>query len=345
MNSKLLMIAITVTLVLVLGATLGVALAKPTADPQATLLVSGLGATAGSTVGPDGALYVTERSEGQEGRILRVDPQTGDSSVFASGLPAAQIFLGGVVDVVFIGNTAYALVTVVNDPVFGGGSDPAGIYRVDGPNSLTLVADIGTFSSNNVPTNTPIDLTTGVQYALEVFQDGFLVTDGHHNRLLWATLDGDVSELVAFDNTVPTGLEVHSDTVYLAEAGPVPHDAADGKVLAFWPVASTSAEVASGAPLLVDVEHGWGRTLYALSQGTYSGGGAGAPADADTGSLVQVKRDGTLELVTNGLDQPTSLEFIGTTAYVVTLTGEVWKIADVAAPPYVRAHLPVVQRP
>jgi hypothetical protein len=30
--------------------------------------------------------------------------------------------------------------------------------------------------------------------------------------------------------------------------------------------------------------------------------------------------------VTGGLDRPTSLEFIGDTAYVVTLTGEVWAI-------------------
>jgi hypothetical protein len=31
-----------------------------------------------------------------------------------------------------------------------------------------------------------------------------------------------------------------------------------------------------------------------------------------------------------GLDRPTSFEFIGKTAYVVTLTGEIWKIDGVS---------------
>ena len=317
---------------------MGVAAEKPTVDPTDTQLASGLGYTSGSTIGPDGALYVAEREVGQDGRILRVDPQTGDVTEFASGLPQAQIPLGGVVDVAFIGNTAYALVTVVNDPLLGGGSDAAGIYRVDGPSSFTLIADIGAFSMNNVPTNTDIVLTTGVQYAMETFRGGFLVTDGHHNRVLRVTRDGEVSEMIAFDNTVPTGLEVHGNTVYMAEAGPTPHDAEDGKVVTFGPKSSTATEVASGAPLIVDVEFGRGRTLYALSQGDWSSGGAGDPADADTGSLLEVNGDGTFTEITNGLDRPTSFEVVGNTAYVVTLDGEILKIDGIGAPPYGKSN-------
>ena len=47
-------------------------------------------------------------------------------------------------DVAFIGKTAYALVTLVGPDV--GGSDVVGIYRVDGPDSFTVIADIGAFS-------------------------------------------------------------------------------------------------------------------------------------------------------------------------------------------------------
>jgi hypothetical protein len=36
-------------------------------------------------------------------------------------------------------------------------------------------------------------------------------------------------------------------------------------------------------------------------------------------------------VVEEGLNQPTSLEFIGQTAYVVTLGGEIWKIEDVTS--------------
>jgi hypothetical protein len=41
--------------------------------------------------------------------------------------------------------------------------------------------------------------------------------------------------------------------VYKAEAGPAPHRPEDGKVVAFRAGSKTAREIASGAPLLVDV--------------------------------------------------------------------------------------------
>jgi hypothetical protein len=92
---------------------------------------------------------------------------------------------------------------------------------VDGPDRFTVVADIGAFSSANPP-DMPVGVPTGVQYALEPYRGGFLVTDGHHNRVLQVTLDGEVTEVIAFDNIVPTGLAVSGHTVFMAEAGPAP---------------------------------------------------------------------------------------------------------------------------
>src|SRR6266487_6452926 len=109
----------------------------PCEEPTATRLVTGLQGATGSTVGPDGALYVTE---GAVGRISRVDPQTGEKTTFASGLPQRLpigLSVGGAIDVAFIDNIAYVLVTLVNDPLFPS-SDVDGIYRVDGPHSLTI---------------------------------------------------------------------------------------------------------------------------------------------------------------------------------------------------------------
>jgi hypothetical protein len=302
--------------------------APPAGGPHPTQLVTGLEGGSGSTVGPGGALYVTE---GAAGRISRVDPETGDVTTFATGLPRSIVGFGGAMDVAFIGHTAYVLVTLVGPDV--GGTDLVGIYRVDGPDSFTVVADIGAFSVSNPP-NTPFDIPTGVQYALETYRGGLVVTDGHLNRVLRVTLDGDVSELIAFDNIVPTGLEVSGKTVYMAEAGPVPHEPEDGKVVSFGPKSPTATEVASGARLLVDVEFGRGRTLYALSQGVFGGGPAGSPAQPNTGSLVKVNGNGTFTVVADGLDRPTSLEFIRNTAYVVTLGGEIWKLERVSCPPH-----------
>jgi sugar lactone lactonase YvrE len=296
-----------------------------TGDATATRLVTGLQGGSGSTIGPDGALYVAENAAG---RITRVDPKTGATRIYASGLPKLipAAGFGGPVDIAFLGRTAYVLVTLVGPDV--GGSDVVGLYRVDGPDSFTVVANIGAFSINHPPA-TDFFVPSGVQYALETYRGGFLVTDGHHNRVLRVTRDGEVSELRAFANIVPTGLEVRGRTIYMAEAGPIPHLPENGKVVAFRSKSTSVSEVASGSPLLVDVEFGRGHRLYALSQGVGSGGPEGSPALPNTGALVRVNKDGTLSVVIDALNQPTSLEFIGRTAYVVTLGGEIWKIKGV----------------
>jgi len=307
---------------------------SPDKGPKATRLVTGLEGAIGSTIGPDGALYVTE---GEAGRISRVDPQTGTITTFASGLPKRIDGPGGAIDVAFLGKTAYALVTLVGPDVGGNDNDVVGIYRVDGPDRFTVVADIGAFSLQHPPNPDIFDIfvPTGVQYALQPYRGGFLVTDGHHNRVLRVTLDGAVTEVITFANIVPTGLAVSRYLVYMAEAGPVPHRPEAGKVVAFGPQASTATEVASGAPLLVDVEFGPRGRLYALSQGKGDPDAPeGSPALPNTGALVEVNGDGTFTIITDGLDRPTSLEFIGNTAYVVTFSGEIWQIQGVLRSPH-----------
>ena len=91
-----------------------------------------------------------------------------------------------------------------------------------------------------------------------------------------------------------------------------------------------------GVRLAVDVEFGRGRTLFALSQGFWAGEFEGAPAEPNTGALVRINGDGTITTVLDGLNQPTSLEIIENTAYVVTLGGEIWTIDNIAAPPFGR---------
>ena len=70
--------------------------------PEATLLASFGARGSGSTIGPDGALYVTAPAEGT---VLRIDRRTGDVTEYASGLPPilADVGLGGAMDVAFLG--------------------------------------------------------------------------------------------------------------------------------------------------------------------------------------------------------------------------------------------------
>lgn len=298
------------------------------ATGPAELFLSGFQGGSGSTIGPAGDLFVTEKAVG---RISRIDTRTGEVTTYASGLPPLTDFGGGVVDIAFIGGTGYALVMLVG-PEFGT-DDLVGIYRIDSPTSFTVIADIGAWNTANPP-QTDFFVATGVPISIQTYRGGFLVADGHHNRILHVTIDGEISEFMTFENIVPTGLAVWGNTVFVSQAGPIPHLPETGKVVSFSPNSPTVTTEASGARLIVDVELGRGKAIFALSQGIWDGVGEGSPALPNTGSLVMVNADGTFTTIATGLDRPTSLEFIGNTAYIVTLTGEVWTIANVDQPPF-----------
>ena len=101
------------------AAVLAIAFVVPSSDvlagktSQKEPVITGLPDTAlgglgsGSTIGPDGALYVTN---GNDGTLVRIDPTTGSATVVGSGLPRQTIGIGGAMDVVFIEHRAYVLV-------------------------------------------------------------------------------------------------------------------------------------------------------------------------------------------------------------------------------------------
>jgi hypothetical protein len=278
--------------------------------------------------------------DGKAGAILRIDPKTGAYTTFASGLPKLipEVGIGGIADVAFLDGKAYALVTMVDDPNLFPTGQINGIYRIDGPDSYKIIADIGAYNIAHPPTGFEFFVVTGVLYAMQQFSGRFLVTDGHLNRVLQVSLDGKISIVKSFKDIVPTGLEVRGNQVYMSQAGPVPHLPENGKVLSFSTKSPAVTTVGFGAPLLVDVEFGRGQTLFALSQGDYSGGPEGSPALPNTGSLVRVNADGTFSVIADELDRPTSFEIIENTAYIVTLTGEVWTVDNIADPPFGRNH-------
>ena len=101
---------------------------------------------------------------------------------------------------------------------------------------------------------------------MESYRGGFLVTDAHHNRVLWVDRHGAINEIATFENVAPTGLEVALGRVFITHLGPIPHEPEDGKVVSLRR-GSDPIEVASGASMLVDVERGPRGKLYALSPG------------------------------------------------------------------------------
>lgn len=161
--------------------------------------------------------------------------------------------------------------------------------------------------------------------------------------MLRVTQAGAISPLVQFGNVAPTGLELSGNIAYVGLAGPIPHQAEDAQVVAVRLGSGAAIEVASGEVggeigLTVDVESGRGEKLLALLQGDWdlpiAPENEGAPASPKTGELVEVEKDGTYTTVVSGLDRPTSLEVIGNTAFVVSLTGTIIRIDDVSSSPF-----------
>jgi hypothetical protein len=324
------------------AAGLAAAVVPPTASahdrngPEVTRLTEfgGDDFVTGSTIGPGGALYVTD---GVAGAVLRIDRRSGRVTSYADGLPPKAFpgfDIGGPVDVAFAGRTAYVLVTLVSgklgDEPFGDPEAKNGLYRIERDGSNTLVADLGQWSVDNPP-EPAFFVDTGVHFALEPYRGGFLVTDGHHNRVLWVDRHASIHELATFGNEVPTGLETTAGHVFVTQMGPIPHLPQDGKVVAVR-AGSEPREIASGASMLIDVERGAHGRLYGLSMGQWDGVGEGSRAEPDTGRLVVVGRHGELTPVVDGhgqelvLDRPTSVEFVGNTAYVISVTGDVYRV-------------------
>jgi hypothetical protein len=316
------------TLLGVLAAPASVQAVPPPRSDDPELLVTGLAGGSGSTLGPDGALYVPEPVSGE---ISRIDPRTGATTVVASCLPPRVLVgdVGGAMDVAFLGSTMYALTSLVSEDV--GGSAVTGIFRVEDEDTCEVVADIGAWSLQNPPPpDIDFSVPTGVPYAMETYRGGFLVTDAHFNRVLQVGLDGEVRTVLQLGNVVPTGLDRRDGTVLVSLAGPIPHRPEDGQVLAFRVRSADPELVASGGRLLVDVEVGR-HALYALAQGDFpEGAPEGSPALPDTGQLLRSDGEGGLDVVASGLDRPTSMELLDRHAYVVTYDGEVWRV-DLAA--------------
>jgi sugar lactone lactonase YvrE len=306
--------------------------------PVVTVLNStalgGLGS--GSTIGPDGALYVTN---GNAGTLVRIDPRNGSETVVGRGLPLQVIGFAGAIDVAFVGHRAYVLVTAAGSDF---GTDAVmGIYRLKCDGTFSVFADLGTWSAAHPPADPDWNAAQGLQYSFDVWHNGFVVVDAHLGRIIRVDSRGHISELVAFPstNSVPTGVEVANGKVFVATAGPVPHLPSDSainvvrrdgstKVVGKW-----AADYAGNRGLIVDVEMGRHHRLYGLLQGHWNlqplPSNEGKPAAPNTGEIVVVGADGTFKTVVSGLNRPTSLELVGRVAFVVTLSGTILRIDQI----------------
>ena len=333
-------------LITAFAAALAIAFVVPSSDvwagkpaqtaPVVTVLndtaLGGLGS--GSTIGPDGALYVTN---GNDGTLVRIDPRPAPRRSSAAACHARSS--GSVARWT---SCSSAIAPTCSSPCagadFGVPDAVMGIYRLKRDGTFSVFADLGTWSAAHPPADPDWFPSQGVQYSLEVWRNGFVVADAHLGRVIRVDLRGQISELVAFDSTdsVPTGLEVANGKVFVATAGPIPHLPSTSKINEVQRDGSVNvvgewgADYAGDRGLIVDVEKGRHHRLYGLLQGHWDlepiPENEGKPAAPNTGEIVAVGADGTFETVVSGLDRPTSLELVGHVGFVVTLTGTILRI-------------------
>ncbi len=231
---------------------------EPPGPTAGVRIATGLAGTLGSTVGPDGALYVPESATGS---VSRIDPWTGEKTVVAEGLPH-NAEGGGPVDAVFTQLKLYVLVS-------GVAPDAAvGVYLVNDDGSTTLVADLGQYALDN-----PVDFEdaapTGNPFTIDALsQTELIVAESNHNKVLKIDLvSHEISTIASYGNVVPTGLEPGNGFIYISEIGAFPHVAQTGRVLAVRTLDGETTEVAGGVSYVIDVEAGPSNRLYALSFG------------------------------------------------------------------------------
>lgn len=329
----------------------GTAAAKGGPQPSAgEVIASDLQGTQGATIGPDGALYVTEGGTGGgqkvstpdgdgffglTGRISRIDPVTGARTTAATGIASGAQTEGGpgfgVVDAAFLNGKLYYLTSGSFDKITGLEAYPNGVYEVLSDGSSKLVANISKFNDDH-PVTFPDAGPGGNPFGIIARDGGFYVTDGNYNRVLRVTLDGDISILTSFDNVVTTGLATRSSgPLIVTEFGPFPFDPKAGKVIQVGIPTGTQTEIANGYSHIIGAGYGPDGTLYALSMGDQADPSSGDEAVPFTGKILRVNPNGTLTPVVDGLMLATSLDISGDTAYVTSLIGEVYQIPGLSS--------------
>lgn len=350
MNTKLILAGVALCAASALLTVQAVSAQEGGPPPSAgTKIAEGLMNTIGSTIGPDGALYVAEAGNGGDiattpppdapadepaptfglsGRVSRIDPETGERTTAGSGIGSLGFAegAGGAVDVAFIGTTMYVLTTGSAD-VYGQEDWPNGIYRVDG-SDVNLVANLSEFNDDN-PVDFPDAGPGGNPFALDVRGTDFYVTDGNYNRVLRVnSTNGAVSILTSFDNVVPTGLEASgTGPLHLTQFSSFPHTPEKSFLVAIGIPSGSTNTVAGGYSQLIDVENGPGGGTFVLQFGDTF---LSEDGDPFTGKILSLNGS-VLSPKVVGFMLPTSLDFSGDTAYVTTLLGEVWQIENFSA--------------
>lgn len=309
-------------------------LAGPALAQTTEVIATGLNNPRGIAIAPNGDLYVAEagtggdefchvgptgpRCFGTTGAIVRIDPRRGTVEDVVTGLPSVAgedgSGAGGPHDVSFQGR-GNLFVTI------GWGGEPdlreeledyhgtmAVLGRVTADGTYKIVADIGSFESDDNPDN---DLPDSNPYGVLALPGKTIVADAGANALFEIGANGAIRTLAAFEeqpfpggpprDAVPTTVVRGGDgAYYVSQLTGGPFSVGAANIFRVPAEGGTPEVVATGFTNVIDIAFAPDGSLYVLQ--------IAAPIpNFPGGSLIKVALDGTRTTVDVDLFAPGGL--------------------------------------
>ncbi|CAN5496123.1 hypothetical protein BH23CHL2_BH23CHL2_06400 [soil metagenome] len=290
--------------------------------PDGTLYIAESGAP-GDVMVPLPAAFGGEGPIGRGGRVSSVPPN-GERQDFVTDLP--NIGLYGGIEMIGAGSVA-VLDGELYEVAAGHMTISPLLSRVTPEGELETISDVGAFNDANPPPPSNGDaVPMGNPYDLIALDGKLYITDGNYNRIIEATLDGELSVLAQWENSPVTvggaagpGPE-GAPALYVAQFGPAPYLPGTGRIDRVTPEGEITEGVVSDLTTPIDVAFAPDGTMYVLQYA--------AEFSAEElryipfgGEVQRVNADGTTSSVVTGLVFPTSLAFGPDGALYVTNYG------------------------
>jgi hypothetical protein len=304
-------------------------LQKGNHNPKVKVFATGLNNPRGLKFGPDGYLYVAEGGLGGSistaglcdsvippigpylgggtASISKIDKH-GNVTYVATGLPSTQAAIGdrsGVADVVFIGNTLYALLAGAGCS-HGVENTPNGIIKVNPDGSWNMVADLSTYQKNN-PTavhNTDDFEPDGTWYSIINVKGVFYAVEPNHCEMVKVTTNGDISRVIDFSaiygHMVPTVVAYHGN-FFVGNLGEFPIVAGSSNIYKVTP-SGQSKIWATGFSAILGIVVDDNDRMFVLETSTADGGPL-----PNTGRITEVLPSGKKQIIADSLFFPTGM--------------------------------------
>jgi hypothetical protein len=303
--------------------------AKPSSDGNVTSVATGLTNPRGFTWGDDGTLYLALAGTGGDtpatidGAEIGVyggpsasvvTIENGCAVPLVEGIPSGDWrdagWIWGAHDVAFLDGELYIL-SAGGGIDFGNPDQPTGVLRLEADGTTTLVADISTWSQDNLPAFVPPDYNpSGSLYDMEVGTDRLWVSEAVGGRIITVTPDGTVTLVadISEGHPVPTGMAIAPDGgVYVGFLTAIPYPDGGSKVVHISPD-GTVTDHWTGLTAITDIAIGPDGALYAAEMAT---GNLEEPPfiQPGTGRVVRMTGPDSFEPVVTELDFPAFLDF------------------------------------